>query len=394
LDGKPTVLRTNNDYVYFYANGPIRIPEWRLASFPDTWLLVDAQIGGGSPPIESGLFTVFTTSPVEITYKQWAKQNSVVVFIMNPWEWEELSFVGYAFFSVMWLYRSQMSFRSSLVDKGSIDLEILETVFNLYGPTARNPLICAQQPENVAKIDEAVERAIRNMTFEELQQLDCREDYPDASSKLLCMFAGDKGSPAYRLISPHVGVKLYHQLHSRQRDKIAKMLQIFSPIPETGSAAGWLWEIHCHQILPTKSDLKITSLADGETEVLVLAPLRQADFNVLTAIPKKPRPGYYYQAKRNNTTFDAFSVTHTNQVVLMQFTISPNHPPPQGAGLDELAKVLDSEFNPFTGPPWYFIWVVPCEIQHRIRAKLPTAGESSSWQDKQKMKQYVATLEW
>jgi hypothetical protein len=102
LDGKPTVLRTDKDYVYFYAKGPIRIPESRLASFADTWLLVDPQFGGGSPPMESGLFTIFTTSPFETRYEGWVRENSADLIIMNPWKWEELNFVGYACFRVMW----------------------------------------------------------------------------------------------------------------------------------------------------------------------------------------------------------------------------------------------------------------------------------------------------
>ena len=98
LDGKPTILRTKNNYSSFSANGFTRISEFDLGSHPDTWLLVEPQFGVGGPPMRCHLFTIFTTSPSEATYKEWMKQNSARLLIMNPWTWEELNFVGYACF--------------------------------------------------------------------------------------------------------------------------------------------------------------------------------------------------------------------------------------------------------------------------------------------------------
>jgi hypothetical protein len=47
------------------------------------------------------------------------------------------------FRDVVFLYRLRMPFRSFLFEKGSIDLNKLETAFNLYGPTARTPVAYA-----------------------------------------------------------------------------------------------------------------------------------------------------------------------------------------------------------------------------------------------------------
>jgi len=376
LDGKRTILRTKNDYAYFSANGFIRISEMALPPFPDIWLLADPLFGGNTPPMETGLFTIFTTSPSEKRYKEWRKQNLAKLFIMNPWTWEELNFVG-----------------SSLYDKGSIDLEKLATAFNLYGPTARNPLEYATNNTEQADLESAVERAISGVECTTLQQLTNQQGPPDVSSKILCMSADDRGMPLFRIISTHVAKKLYVSLRSRQRDKLVEWFHLFSNIPETGSAAGWIWEGYCHRTLPTLSSLQITSLDDKKMETLRLVPSRQVDFQVLREIPKKPSPGYYAPVTRNNVTFDAFSVTNNNQIVVMQFTVSSDHSPPKGEGLDALADVLSQDLRPFKGCSWLFIWIVPKGRVDSITAKLPTEGNRKAWQNQGTIKQYVATLE-
>ena len=279
-----------------------------------------------------------------------------------------------------------MSFRSSLFDKGSVDMKILETAFNLYGPTACNPLTCARNPTALVNVDKEVNRAICKVAFDKLCQLPYS---PDISSTIWCMFADDTGAPTYRIISPHVGVKVYEHLYSLERDKLAEWFRRFSSIPRTDTPFGWLWESYCHKTLATKSYLEITSLAGNKTELLSLAPSNRIDFKVLTEIAKKPSPGYYAPATRNNKTFDAFSVTHTNLVVFMQFSVSPDDPRPSAEGLDDLADVLGKNFGPFKGRSSFFIWVVPHGIKDRVRAQLLTAGH----QNTDTIKQYVATLE-
>jgi hypothetical protein len=98
LDGKPTILQTRDNYASFFAGSFSRISELNLGSSMDTWLLVDPQIAGGGPPMRCRLFTIFTASPAEATHKDWMKQCSGRLLIMNPWTWEELNFVGYVCF--------------------------------------------------------------------------------------------------------------------------------------------------------------------------------------------------------------------------------------------------------------------------------------------------------
>jgi hypothetical protein len=54
-------------------------------------------IGDGSAPLNTRLFTIG-----EDMYRGWAKHNLANVLVMDTWTWEELNFVGYACFSVMW----------------------------------------------------------------------------------------------------------------------------------------------------------------------------------------------------------------------------------------------------------------------------------------------------
>jgi hypothetical protein len=303
----------------------------------------------------------------------------------EPVEVERTEFCWVRMFpcDVIFLYRSRMSFRSSFFDKGSVDLKILETAFNLYGPTACNTLTCARHPTTLVNVDKEVNRAICKVAFDKLYQLPYS---PDISSSILCMFPDDTGAPTYRIISPHVGVKVYEHLYSLERDKIAGWFRRISSIPETGTPVGWLWESYCHKTLATKSSLEITSLAGNKTEILNLAPSNRINFSVPKDLPKKPSPGYYAAANRNNKTFDAFSVTRTNQVVLMQFSVSPDDPQPNAEGLDDLADVLGKNYR---YRPSLFIWVVPRGIEDHVRAQLLTAGR----QNMDTMEQYVATLE-
>ena len=291
------------------------------------------------------------------------------------------------------MYRLRISFSSSLFDKVSIDLEKLETAFHLYGPTVRNPLLYARNITTLDHLENAVNEAIRHYGSDKLGLLAQEEGSSDMSSKILCMFADGRGMPIYRIVSPYVGVKVYEHIQSGGRDELARWFRRFSNIPETGTPAGWLWENHCHKTLSRKSDLEITSLDDKKTEILKLVPSNQNAFRVLKAIPKKPSPGYYALVARNNQTFDAFSVTDTNQIVLMQFTVSPDHPPPKGTGLDDLADVLSNDLRPFSGNPWLFIWVVPKGMEDSVKAKNPVGGKRVGWQNKDTVKQYVASFE-
>jgi hypothetical protein len=104
LDGKPTIFQTKKDeYAYFSAEGFRRLSDRELKRIDNTWLLVDMQYSTGPPPMKRNVpFTIFTTSPLEKVYKQWMKQVSARMVIMNPWEWEELNFVGYVHSSMMW----------------------------------------------------------------------------------------------------------------------------------------------------------------------------------------------------------------------------------------------------------------------------------------------------
>jgi hypothetical protein len=140
---------------------------------------VDPQFGGGSLP--PGV-TSLQSSPLHCLkpgIMDGVRRNLADLLIMNPWKWEQLNFVGYVCFRMMYLTNV---FWSSLFDKGSIDLKILETIFSLYGPTARNPLTCACNPTTQVKVDKEVNRAICHVDLKKLHQLAYS---PDISSSII-----------------------------------------------------------------------------------------------------------------------------------------------------------------------------------------------------------------
>jgi hypothetical protein len=87
------------------------------------------------------------------------------------------------------------------------------------------------------------------------------------------------------------------------------------------------------------------------------------------------RPGYYRILIEIQTTFDAFSITEDNKVILFRYTSNPDHHDRLSpVGLDQLADALRTrgrdDLLPYArngrqekGAEWWIIWVVPKKIK-------------------------------
>jgi hypothetical protein len=73
----------------------------RVERYPyGTWALADPEFAAaksrapGSELRLGNLFTVFTTSPLEERYKEFAKQRNATLLVMDPFSWEEFLFAA------------------------------------------------------------------------------------------------------------------------------------------------------------------------------------------------------------------------------------------------------------------------------------------------------------
>jgi hypothetical protein len=68
-----------------------------------------------------------------------------------------------------------------------------------------------------------------------------------------------------RVINPYVQNILVEALVRRRWGDLERTFPQFTAIPESSTAAGWLWEEYCHTVLPTMAAFDVKDLVTGKT---------------------------------------------------------------------------------------------------------------------------------
>jgi hypothetical protein len=109
LDRQPTLLRHKGgaiigftDEFRVFPSTAALLPQ-QTEEYPSgTWALADSEFAAdkeGTPGDElkgSNMFTIFTTSPLEVRYKEFCKQRGAPTLIMNPFTLDEFMFSAWA----------------------------------------------------------------------------------------------------------------------------------------------------------------------------------------------------------------------------------------------------------------------------------------------------------
>jgi len=240
---------------------------------------------------------------------------------------------------------------------------------------------------------EEILSAMNMLGTDDLQRLATETGYRELSSKLLCLNPRDCYSASYSINTPYIAEMLFLKYQSRLWEDVHRLFLAFRSIPETTTAAGWLWEGFCHRAIPDIAQLKLNH-CQSNTTVTLKCVRKRFPINSLKDLDSMPKDaGYYQPAVRNKATIDAFGITDAKQIVLFQYTVSEHHAI-KVVGLDKLADALPEGLLPFKGNTWYFVWVVPTQMRGSVQEQVIEDGKRK-WASAREpyVRQYVLGLD-
>ena len=95
--------------------------------------------------------------------------------------------------------------------------------------------------------DEETLTAIGKASFAQLEQIAKATDkYDDTSNKLICLKHVKPGVPCSTVLSTYVAEQFLKAESFAELNEKRKFLQLFTGIPEMGSARGWVFEAYAH----------------------------------------------------------------------------------------------------------------------------------------------------
>jgi hypothetical protein len=166
------------------------------------------------------------------------------------------------------------------------------------------------------------------------------------------------------------------------------LLSVFQNIPETASAAGWVWEGQCHRRFCIGGEFTLFAMRVKGKRLTTGTKRGKLSVGPLETIPLDPgvvttcdHGGYYLPTSKNNPTFDACFLSDVRGQVAFQMTISLKHPI-KPAGFDKL-----EEMRPTGCDKRAFVFVVPAKNADRFSCPKPTEDAQKNF------KYYVLPLE-
>jgi hypothetical protein len=361
LDAKPTVLRYYEGWTVGFSKEGVkkfRPSELDPSIYPDgTWALIDPKFSipsdiRGAP---SGLidhpdfFPVFTTSLEPSRWRDWQRQRTAAICVMQPWSWQEYELSAYDHLptevSEFWkALIVELCSRFNVISDVTIPYteEVASRLYERYGPVPRNykDMAGSDVDSRMKDYDDKLRYAIARLNFTKLDNLSrahesTHGDISDFSLLMQLQPAFDRRPGfVYSVITSYVQeilfdsfiVPKWHEFYGKLRVEAeihARRARV-SSFPEFGSPLGWLWSGYCHSKIPTMAQL------DG---VIDLEATCEAFKNVsFDGMPKNvirvkgamaldsEQVGYHKPAVPDQAAFDAYSVTEDGVVVTFQYT--------------------------------------------------------------------------
>jgi len=156
--------------------------------------------------------------------------------------------------------------------------------------------------------------------------------------------------------------------------QITKNITVYQRVPDAASAAGRMWETHCHsRIYMGGSYTLIRMIAKGgnlvpsrnEKEPIKIERMNPNELKIVNPSHLTFNPDeYYIPEAKNNQTFDSFFFLGQKQIAI-QITLSPSRTPKPGG-----FTVLEN-LQPKSNYELYFIFVVPTSSAENFKCKVP-----------------------
>jgi hypothetical protein len=190
--------------------------------------------------------------------------------------------------------------------------------------------------------------------------------------------------PYYTVVSKVIQLMMASKLFRCDWDQICHAFDLMKSVPKRATTEGWLWDSYCDSVIPLKTVLQLTrpqaGLASSKATVKLVANLPTNVIPIHSVMSASVhhdsgKPGYYRIKIETQTSFDAFSITEENRVILFRYTSNPDHHDGLSpVGLDQLADAFrgcgKEDLLPYTedglprkGAEWWIVWVVPEKIK-------------------------------
>ena len=283
-----------------------------------------------------------------------------------------------------------------------LDSTILADVFvkygaSRYGASARQGYLLAGDAAELSRWENSIPRKLKDIPDVDsfVNDIEGAEiDYTsqkilNVSSHLVSIYPDSERMPEIVLVSKYIAVILYDTVLKLDHQMFWRYFNQFWRVPQSHGAAGWLWEAHAiHHVLHGSDDPwshTLLALTKPHTGSLVVElPFRDLRShgdaedlaNRLVANVPSGRNCLFTPGAKNQATFDAFSISDTQNVSLFQITIARGKHSIKAAGLDFLwntvsrAKSLASHpssielLTPTHKRKWRLIFVVPRRVAH------------------------------
>jgi hypothetical protein len=167
------------------------------------------------------------------------------------------------------------------------------------------------------------------------------------------------------------------------------LLTVFRNVPQTASAAGWMWEGRCHRsfciggaftLFPMRIQGKSLTLARRQKpEVISIDPLDTSTFD--SVVPTCSPDKYYIPMAKNHPTFDACFLLSYGRQLALQMTLSLSHSI-NSKGFDILERM-----RPTACDKQALVFVIPKENTQDFKCPKPTGDAQESF------KYYILPLE-
>ncbi|KDQ07448.1 hypothetical protein BOTBODRAFT_48814 [Botryobasidium botryosum FD-172 SS1] len=346
LMGLPVALQAVRETVLlFLESGTYAVHDADILNFlpEDTWALVDSGLSVNQP----APFLSYPSSPYFIIQAasprpgrmDWQKYKHAKMFYMRPWDWEEIV--------------SAAPFQPSEVP---LTLMGLRFVYNLFGPSARECYMLAEDYAYTSQRVSDVKKYLRSMQQISLQQiLDDLDSAPQdhISHQVFCVFPDSESrlSPRHDFLTRYTGRLVLDCWVEKDAKRLNELRATFSRVRELGPAFGCLFEQFAHTTLSQGLDGSISELpialkqihygfdtgTRGATYEVHFGPRTTTIFDMKN-FPPPSDTAYYIPVRENQATFDSI-IIHNGRVTLFQVTVGRTHDV-SAVGLNQLEQVL------------------------------------------------------
>ncbi|KAG8990867.1 hypothetical protein FRB94_013025 [Tulasnella sp. JGI-2019a] len=418
MDGEPFAVHVDPKYVYLVRGpGLVEIIDMAVAghTLQDFhWALSDSDAESIRPPsifvnYQATCYVVQTTSP-HVDRWWWKKHRGAKSFVMEPFSWGEMYFVGYVEDKVFPRVRSDTGTTRKRISTPSVDLNVLAKMFTLYGSSPRLCIDITRDENSRTTWENSIHPIlsdIANLPQLISQLFLMKTTKGDMLSQLFPLHPGPVRQPVVDVATPYIFGKIIDVLESKDDATYWNTFNIFRLLPQTSMNAGRLWRSFVKGAFCKGSSTRVLE-ARKLPETIEPGHLKKKREKVpAPSIPIHfPFNGFnsfgpsieledgvelYVPEPFDDATFDALSVVG-DLITLFQVTLSQEHSV-KASDLDGIWEKLTQNFPGKTCKQlqWRLVFVVPADVGpawKRVQAITPKE-HSQDWDH---VSQFVASF--